>query len=119
MQKISSNDAAALLKQAGSAIRALLVENEQLTEKQAQDKRDARVVKQAQEMEEKGLSFGGDDTSLPEKVAHLRKVPDLEVTEQAVKMAAPQGDHFGSVGEVGGSGELPFVTFVNTGEDVR
>lgn len=116
MQKISSRDAAALLKQAGSAIRALVKENEQLKSKQAQSEHDARVVKLAREMEEKGL---GGETTLAEKVAHLRRVPNLEVTEQAVKLAAPQGNLLGGVGEVGGAGEHPFVTFINTGEDFR
>lgn len=116
LQKVSSTDAAALLKQAGSAIRALVKENEQLKCKQAQDERDARVIKLARDMEEKGL---GGEITLAEKVAHLRKVPNLEVTEQAVKLAAPQGDLLGSVGEFGSSAKHPFETFIDTGEDVR
>lgn len=115
-EKISSKDAAALLKQAGSAIRALVQENEQLKHKQAQAERDARVVKLARDMEEKGL---GGESTLAEKVAHLRKVPNLDVTEQAVKLAAPQGNLLGDVGEAAGAGEHPFVTFINTGEDLR
>ena len=116
MQKISSRDAAALLKQAGSAIRAAVQENRQLKEKLANQARDARVIKLAREMEEKGLM---NETTLAEKVAHLRKVDNLEVTEQAVKLAAPQGKLFGDLGEVPGSGEHPFEVFINTGEDVR
>jgi len=67
-------------------------------------------------MEEKGLA---DDLSLAEKVAHLRKAPDLNVTEQAVKLAAPQGNMFGDVGEVPSSGGHPFEVFISTGEDPR
>lgn len=116
MQKISSRDAAALLKQAGSAIRAAVQENRQLKEKLANQARDARVIKLAREMEEKGLMG---ETSLAEKVAHLRKVENLEVTEQAVKLAAPQGKLFGDLGEVPGSSDHPFEVFINTGEDIR
>jgi hypothetical protein len=113
MHKISSRDAAALLKQAGGAIRDLTSENKDLREKIARQERDARVVKLAREMEEKGL---GGDISLAEKVAHLRKVPDLDVTEQAVKLAAPQGNMFGDVGEVPTGGITPFEQFIMTGE---
>ena len=116
MQKISSRDAAALLKQAGSAIRDLTKENQGLREKIARQERDARVVKLARDMEEKGLS---PDLSLAEKVAHLRKVPDLNVTEQAVKLAAPQGNLFGNVGEVQSGEGHPFEVFIATGEDPR
>jgi len=116
MQKISSKDAAALLKQAGAAITTLVNENRNL-KKEAEDRvRDVRVVKLAREMEEKGL-MGEHD--LEEKVAHLRKVDDLNVTEQAVKLAAPQGQGFGAVGEVDGEGSHAFVTFIQTGEDPR
>jgi len=113
MQKISSNDAAALLKQAGTAIRDLTRENLELKGKLEKNAHDARVVKLAREMEEKGLM---DQFNLAEKVAHLRKVPNLEVTAEAVKLAAPQGQGFGGVGEVPGVGEHPFITFINTGE---
>lgn len=117
MQKISSNDAATLLKQAGGAIRDLSAENQSLREKIARQERDARVVKLARDMEEKGL---GEDLSLAEKVAHLRKAPDLDVTEQAVKLAAPQGNMFGDPSEVpSGGGGHPFEVFIATGEDNR
>lgn len=116
MQKISSRDAAALLKQAGAAITTLVDENRKLKKEAADRERDVRVVKLARTMEEKGLM---EEHDLEEKVAHLRKVENLEVTEEAVKLAAPQGQGFGNVGEVEGAGEHPFVTFVQTGEDPR
>jgi hypothetical protein len=117
MQKISSNDAAALLKQAGSTIRALTADNQRLQGEIDGQKRDARIIKLAQDMEEKGLK---PEYSLAEKVAHLRKVKTLDVTEQAVKLAAPQGNLLGEVGEEAGSGgKSPFETFIDTGEDVR
>ena len=116
MQKISSTDAASLLKQAGGAIRDLTTENQDLREKIARREHDARVVKLARDMEEKGLA---DDLSLAEKVAHLRKTQDLNVTEQAVKLAAPQGNLFGEPSEVSSSGGHPFEVFIATGEDTR
>jgi hypothetical protein len=48
MQKISSKDASALLKQAGSSIRNLVNENQELKDKLASQSRDTRVVKLAQ-----------------------------------------------------------------------
>jgi len=116
MQKVSSRDAAALLKQAGAAINTLVQENRKLKKEAADRERDVRVVKLAREMEEKGLAS---ELDLEEKVAHLRKVENLDVTEQAVKLAAPQGRGFGDIGEVEGAGEHPFITFVQTGEDPR
>lgn len=114
MQKISSRDAAALLKQAGAAIRNLVKENGVLQEKLATQKRDQRIVKIAREMEQKGLSS---ELSLAEKVATLKKAQNLDVTEQAVKLAAPQGQAFGSVSEVpGNGGQHPFESFIMTGE---
>jgi len=119
MQKISSRDAAALLKQAGSAIRDVVKENQELREKLSAQDHNTRVVKLARDMEEKGLMG---EHSLAEKVAHLRKVDKLEVTEEAVKLAAPQSqaDLLGGLGDASGSGgEHPFVTFIETGEDAR
>lgn len=113
MQKISSNDAAVLLKQAGTAIRDLTRENLELQQQNEKNAYDSRVVKLAREMEDKDLM---PEFTLAEKVAHLRKVPNIEVTAEAVKIAAPQGQGFGGVSEVPGSGEHPFVTFINTGE---
>jgi hypothetical protein len=114
MQKISSRDAAALLKQAGAAIRTLVKEKVELQEKLATQKRDQRIVKIAREMEQKGLSS---ELSLAEKVATLKKASNLEVTEQAVKLAAPQGRAFGVVSEVPGGGQHPFESFIMTGDD--
>lgn len=116
MHKISGKDASALLKQAGSSIRTLIQENQQLKEKLASRVKDARVVKLAQDMEEKGLNG---ELSLAEKVAHLRKVDNLDVTEEAVKLAAPQSQWFGGPSEMPGTGQHPFETFIETGEDVR
>jgi hypothetical protein len=117
MQKISSQDASALLKQAGTSIRQLVEENQGLKQKLADQERDRRVVKLAQEMDEKGLNS---ELSLSEKVAHLRKVPNLEVTEQAVKLAAVQGNVLGDVDDSEpGNAVHPFETFIETGEDVR
>jgi hypothetical protein len=113
MQKISSNDAAALLKQAGAAIRTLSKQNQELKDKLAAQERDARVVKIAREMEEKGLS---PELDLTQKVAQLRKANNLDVTEEAVKLAAPQGVSLGDVSDTPGTGEHPFVTFIQTGE---
>ena len=114
MQKISSKDAAALLKQAGATIRSLAKENQDLAEKLAQQDRDMRVVKIARDMEAKGLS---QELTLAEKVAHLRKAKNLDVTEEAIKLAAPQTGGFGGVSEVPGSSRHPFETFIESGED--
>jgi len=115
MNKISSKDAAALLKQAGAAIRTLHANCQDLQEKLAQQERDMRIVKIARDMETKGLSS---ELSLAEKVAHLRKVQNLDVTEEAIKIAAPQTGGFGSLGDVPGAGQHPFETFISTGEAV-
>jgi hypothetical protein len=115
MKKISSQDAAALLKQAAAAIRSLETQNVQLQEKLAFRDRDDRIVKIARDMETKGLL---PDMTLPEKVAHLRKAQNLEVTEEAVKLAAPQGRGFGDVVDVPGSSSHPFETFIMTGDDL-
>ena len=116
MQKISSKDASALLKSAGASIRQLVEENQGLKEKLAHQERDRRVIKLAQEMEEKGLN---NELTLAEKVAHLRKAPDLNVTEQAVKIASAQGHVLGDIGDEPGNGASPFETFIETGEDIR
>lgn len=115
MKKISSRDAAALLKQAAAAIRTLESTNVQLQEKLAFRDRDERIVKIARDMEVKGLL---PDMTLPEKVAHLRKTSNLEVTAEAVKLASPQGRGFGDVVDVPGGSSHPFETFIMTGEDL-
>ena len=118
MRKISSKDAAALLKQAATAIRTLEGANAKLQEKIASAAKDAQVVRLAREMEEKGLM---PDFDLAEKVAHLRKAPNLEVTAEAVKLAAPQSSRmFSNVGDIPGQSDThPFETFIVTGEDSR
>ena len=113
MHKVSSKDAAALLKQAGAAIRNLVKEKNELQQKLAAQTRDQRVIKIARDMESKGLSS---ELSLAEKVATLRKAPNLNVTEQAVKLAAPQGRAFAVVSEVPGGGSHPFESFIMTGD---
>jgi hypothetical protein len=118
VQKISSSDARSLLKQAGASIRDLVKENQQLKKKLATQKRNQRVVKLAQQMQDKGLGSELGD-SLAEKVAHLQKAPNLDVTEEAVKLAAPQQTFFGSPSDIQGHGRHPFETFIETGEDPR
>jgi hypothetical protein len=117
MNKISSRDAASLLKQAGAAIRHVSQERDEARAKVAAYERDTRVVKIAKEMEEKGLSS---DLSFEEKVASLQKSPNLDVTQEAIKLAAPQSRIFGKPSEdepsTGGS-QSALETYIMTGED--
>jgi hypothetical protein len=69
-------------------------------------------------MEEKGLGAELGET-LAEKVAHLRKATDLDVTERAVKLAAPQSNFFGGPSDVPSHSQHAFETFIETGEDIR
>lgn len=115
MKKISSQDAASLLKQAGAAIRALQAERTTLMDKVAQFERRDRVEKIARDMEEKGLSS---DLDFGQKVAALAKAENLDVTEEAVKLAAPQGNVLASVGDIPSNSVSAFEHFVMTGEDV-
>jgi Skp family chaperone for outer membrane proteins len=114
MQKISSKDVQTILKQAGAAIRHLTGENKRLTEKLAADQKERRIVKLAQEMEQKGLNSA---LSFEEKVAEL-KGANLDVTEQAVKLAAPNMK-LASVSDdaTSGTGVTAFENFILTGED--
>lgn len=115
MQKISSQDAASLLKQAGAAIRNLSKERSDLREKVAAFEKRERMEKIAREMEEKGLSS---DLTFAQKVAALEKAPDLRVTEEAIKLAAPQGRVFGGLSDhPSGGGISSFEHFIMTGED--
>jgi hypothetical protein len=114
MRKISSQDAKALLKTAGAAIRAVTEENAALREKVASYERHVRVEKIARDMEDKGLNT---DLDFNQKVAALAHAQNLDVTEEAIKMAAPQGRVFGDVGEVPGQGVSSFETYIMTGED--
>jgi len=115
MQKISSQEASAVLKQASTAIRHLSAENQKLNEKVAEYERTRRIEKIAQSMEDKGIN---EDLSFEEKVAQLHKA-DLDVTEQAVDMAAPNMklasvDHDSPAGNMSNA----FETYILTGEDV-
>jgi len=114
MQKISSQDAASLLKQAGAAIRHLTKERNSLRTKVAAFEKQERVEKIARDMEEKGLSS---DLDHQQKVAALSNVPNLDVTEEAIKLAAPQGYVLGNLGDQPGGGMHAFEHFIMTGED--
>ena len=115
MQKISSQDAASLLKQAGAAIRVLTKERDELRQKVAGFEKGARVEKIAREMEEKGL---GGDLDFEQKLAALQKDENLDVTEEAVKLAAPQGHILGNPDDLQpGGGMSAFEHFIITGED--
>jgi hypothetical protein len=114
MNKISSQDAKALLKTAGAAILEVTQENAELREKVAAYERHTRVEKIARDMEEKGLN---PDLDFGQKVAALSYAQNLDVTEEAIKMAAPQGRVLGDVGDVPGQGPSSFETYIMTGED--
>jgi hypothetical protein len=114
MNKISSQDAASLLKQAGAAIRTLTKERSDLLSKVASFEKKERMEKIARDMEEKGLSG---DLSFEQKLAALEKAPSLDVTEEAIKLAAPQGRGFGSLSDQPAGSLSPFEHFVMTGED--
>jgi hypothetical protein len=115
MNKISSQDAAALLKQAAVAIRLTVKENGELKEKNAAFENGRRVEAIARDMEDKGLS---PELTFEEKVAALKESEDLRVTEAAIKLAAPQGDLLGELSDdKPGSSMHAFESFVITGED--
>lgn len=116
MQKISSTDASALLKQAGVIIRDLTKDNQELQEKLAMSAREDRVEKIARDMEEKDLS---PSLTFEEKVAAVHEAKNLDAMEEAIKMAAPQGEMFGNLGDEPGAGGHPFEHFILTGEDSR
>lgn len=114
MNKISSKDASALLKQAGAAIRSLSKERDNLREKVASFEKQGRVVKIAREMEDKGLQS---EMSFEEKVAALDKAENLQVTEEAVKLAAPQNRILARLSDEPGEGaSSAFEQFILTGE---
>lgn len=114
MHKISSQDAASLLKQAGVAIRTLNKERSDLMSKIASFEKKERMEKIARDMEEKGLS---NDLTFEQKVAALEKAPSLDVTEEAIKLAAPQGHGFGSLSDQPNNTASSFEHFIMTGED--
>jgi len=113
MQKISSKDAQGILKQAAVAIRHLTAENQRLNEKLAAGQKEQRIVKLAQEMERKGLNA---ELSLDEKVAQLRDA-NLDVTEEAVKIAAPNMKLGSPAEDLVGAGLSTFENYIMTGED--
>jgi len=115
MNKISSKDAASLLKQAGAALVQVAKERDTLREKVATFQRDQRVVKIARDMEEKGLSS---DLTFEQKVAAMKEAKNLDVTEEAIKLAAPQGRVLGNLGDMPGGGDASaFEHYIVTGED--
>jgi hypothetical protein len=124
MSGMGLKDGRTLLKTAGSMLRSQQAEIDELKAKVAGFEQDGRIMKIAQEMEEKGLN---DEFALEEKVASLRerarKSPhDLDVTEEAVKLASPQGQFLGGASDmdVGGGSSLGNLnTFIMTGEDAR
>ena len=117
LNKISSQDASSLLKTAGATIRTLKQECDRLKAENDAFRKEARVKDIARSMEEKGLNS---ELSTEEKVAQLREAPNLDVIEEAVKIASKQSVGIGSVtrdGEgPGGGGLSPFEQFILTGE---
>lgn len=115
MEKISQEDARALLKTAGSTIRTLAGEVRNLREKVASYERENRIRGIAQEMEQKQLA---PEMSFEEKMASLRQARDLNVTAEAVKLASPQGFSLGSVSDTPsvGDAESALTTFIMTGD---
>ena len=59
----------------------------------------------------------GQRMTLEEKVAQLRTAENLDVSEEAVKLAAPNMS-FGEIGDTP-QGADPFMHFILTGEDSR
>jgi len=115
MEKISQEDARALLKTAGSTIRTLTAEVRALREKVASHDREDRIRSIATEMEQKQLA---PEMDFEEKMAALRQAGDLNVTAEAVKLASPQGFHLGHVADdvLGSDAESALTTFIMTGD---
>jgi hypothetical protein len=123
MEKLSQTKTASFLKQAAATIRSqkedndtLSAENSDLREKIAGFEREQRVEAIARDMEDKGLN---DALDFNEKVASLREQDNLDVMEEAVKVASPQtpGLHFQTDDDApAGSGASAFETFIVTGE---
>jgi len=115
MNKVSSTDAASLLHTMAASLRKVAQERDTLQEKVASYERTERCVKIARDMDEKGLHA---DLSFEEKVASVQKSQNLDATEEAVKMAAPQGHILGNLGEdQPGVGMSALETYIITGED--
>jgi hypothetical protein len=114
MNKISSTEAKTLLKTAAATIRTQKETIDELQTKVASFEKHERIEKVARAMEEKGLHA---ELTFEEKVAHLRQVQNLDVTEEAVKIASPQRGVFGSVSDKPSAGGAhPFETYILTGE---
>ena len=113
MEKISSQQVKTLLKTASATIRDLETENADLRVKLASKEKRERAEKLASMMDEKGLSAEFDHQ---EKVAHLLEAPDLNVTEEAIKMASPQTGGIGNIGDRPGAGLHAFETYIISGE---
>lgn len=112
---IGIDKAKGLLKTAGSTIRTLGAENANLKAKVAQFEKEKRAREIASVMEEKGLEA---DRSIEEKVAALMG-SDLDIAEQAVKMASSGANLFGTPSEDQPSGvdaKSAFEAFIATGE---
>jgi len=114
MQKISSQQARGLLKTASVVIRKLAAERDDLRSENEGFKKEARARQIAQDMEEKGLNG---DLSFEEKVASLKVRDNLDVTEEAVKMASPQAQLFDVGDDTAGSSLSAFETYILTGEE--
>lgn len=116
---VGIKEAQELLKTAGVALRSVHAENELLRQKLASYEREHQIHAIAQEMERKSIQ---PDLTYEEKVAHLRSVPNLDVTSEAVKLSARQNGYFGNVSDEGGSAALDsaqaFAHYVNTGEEL-
>ena len=116
MEKLSATQASSILKQAGTTIRSLIEENDGLREKLAASDKETRIEKIAKEMDDKGLN---DALSFEEKIAELRGKDNLDVTEEAVKLASPQQSSW-SISDDGdgvpSGAKHPFETFIETGE---
>jgi hypothetical protein len=116
VNKLSTAQASSILKQASVTIRGLKEENDDLREKLAASDKETRIEKLAKVMEDKGLN---DALSFEEKVAELRGKKNLEVTEEAVKLASPQHEAWSLPDDNDGvpSGtKSAFETFIETGE---
>lgn len=117
MNKISSKDASALLKQAAVAIRHVTSKNQELETELGSLKEAQRLEALARDMEEKGLS---QDLTFEEKVASLKRDGvNLDVAEEAIKMAAPQGNFLGDPDgddAPGGAGQSALESYILTGE---
>jgi hypothetical protein len=115
MSNISSKDAQGVLKQAAVAIRTLTNENDGLKQKIAEFEREEKIAEIAREMESKNLN---NELTFEEKLAALREAKDLNVTQEAVKLAAPQGGLLARTtsDEIPGGGTSAFEHFILTGE---